>query len=195
MLSFHFSRFCLSQSQGSRREREFCSLNLEFRDENEIFLSISQGSRRERDIFFHFSCFEMGLRDEIYLILTRIFEIEKSRHALHYSWASLLNQQTECLMWHNYMIFTPKPWSDKILNLLDIIVYVTDKNYILLDTHYFPYVFRLGKTRLHEFFQIYRPINTSSPPIWSAQGDIHGEIPQNRLLAITFDWSVLGTSG
>ena len=37
------------------------------------------------------------------------------------------------------MIFTPKPWSDKILNLLDIIVYVTDKNYILLDTHYFPY--------------------------------------------------------
>jgi len=37
------------------------------------------------------------------------------------------------------MIFTPKPWSDKILNLLDIIVYVTNKNYILLDTHYFPY--------------------------------------------------------
>ena len=59
----------------------------------------------------------------------------------------------------------------------------------------FGYVFRLGKTRLHEFFQIYRPINFSGPPIWSAQGDIHGEIPQNRLLAITFDWSVLGTSG
>ena len=36
------------------------------------------------------------------------------------------------------MIFTPKPRSDKILNPLDII-YVTDKNYILLDTHYFPY--------------------------------------------------------
>ena len=82
MLSFHFSRLCLSQSQGSRREREFCSLNLEFRDENEIFLSISQGSRRDRDIFFQVSCFEMGLRDEINLILTRIFEIEKSRHAL-----------------------------------------------------------------------------------------------------------------
>ena len=82
MLSFHFSRFCLSQSQGSRREREFCSLNLEFRDENDIFLSISQGSRRDRDIFFQVSCFEMGLRDEINLILTRIFEIEKSRHAL-----------------------------------------------------------------------------------------------------------------
>ena len=82
MLSFGFSRFYLSQSQGSRREREFCSLNLEFRDENEIFLSISQGSRRDRDIFFQVSCFEMGLRDEINLILTRIFEIEKSRHAL-----------------------------------------------------------------------------------------------------------------
>ena len=80
MLSFHFSRFCLSQSQGSRREREFCSLNLEFRDE--IFLLISQGSRRDRDILFQVSCFEMGLRDEINLILTRIFEIEKSRHAL-----------------------------------------------------------------------------------------------------------------
>ena len=37
MLSFYFSRFCLSQSQGSRQEREFCSLNLKFRDENEIF--------------------------------------------------------------------------------------------------------------------------------------------------------------
>ena len=65
MLSFHFSRFCLSQSQGSRREREFCPLNLEVRDENEIFLSISQGSRWDRDIFFQVSCFEMGLRDEI----------------------------------------------------------------------------------------------------------------------------------
>ena len=82
MLSFHFSKFCLSQSQDSRREREFCPLNLEVRDENEIFLSISQGSRRDRDIFFQVSCFEMGLRDEINLILTRIFEIEKSRHAL-----------------------------------------------------------------------------------------------------------------
>ena len=85
MLSFHFSRFCLSQSQGSRREREFCSLNLKFRDENKILLSISQGSRRDRDIFFQVSCFEMGLRDEINLILTRIFEIEKSRHALYHT--------------------------------------------------------------------------------------------------------------
>ena len=80
--NIHFSKFCLSQSQDSRREREFCPLNLEVRDENEIFLSISQGSRRDRDIFFQVSCFEMGLRDEISLILMRIFEIEKSRHAL-----------------------------------------------------------------------------------------------------------------
>ena len=80
--NIHFSKFCLSQSQDSRREREFCPLNLEVRDENEIFLSISQGSRRDRDIFFQVSCFEMGLRDEISLILMRIFEIEKSCHAL-----------------------------------------------------------------------------------------------------------------
>ena len=37
MLSFHFSRFSLSQSHGSRREREFCPLNLEVRDESKIF--------------------------------------------------------------------------------------------------------------------------------------------------------------
>lgn len=43
---------CFSQSQGSRREREFCSRNLRVRDKNEIFFSTSQGSRRERDIFF-----------------------------------------------------------------------------------------------------------------------------------------------
>ena len=75
-------RILFSKYRSSRQEREFCSLNLEFRDENEIFLSISQGSRRDRDIFFQVSCFEMGLRDEINLILTRIFEIEKSRYAL-----------------------------------------------------------------------------------------------------------------
>ena len=61
MLSFHFSRICLSQSQGSRREREFCSLNLELQDENEIFLSISQGSRREPDFF---SSISQGSRRE-----------------------------------------------------------------------------------------------------------------------------------
>ena len=49
MLSFHFSRCCLSQSQGSRREREFCSLNLEFRYENEIFfINISGFETRPR---------------------------------------------------------------------------------------------------------------------------------------------------
>ena len=39
----------------------------------------------------------------------------------------------------------------------------------------------LGKTRLHDFFQIYRPINVSGPPIWSFTFD----------LVITFDWRVL----
>ena len=49
MLSFHFSKFCLSQSQDSRREREFCPLNLEVRDENEIFfINISGFETRPR---------------------------------------------------------------------------------------------------------------------------------------------------
>ena len=51
MLSFYFSRFCLSQSQGSRRDREFCSLSLRVRDENENLFSKSQSSRRERDFW------------------------------------------------------------------------------------------------------------------------------------------------
>ena len=55
--------------------------------------------------------------------------------------------------------------------------------------------FRMGKTRPCEFFQIYRPISFITPPILSAQGDLHGEIPENRFFVITFDWSVLRTSG
>ena len=58
------------------------------------------------------------------------------------------------------------------------------------------YVFGWSKLGFMIFFlQIHRPINTSLPPILSAQGDIHGEIPENRFLVITFDWSVLPTSG
>ena len=91
MLSFHLSRFCLSQSQGSRREREFCSLNLEFRDENEIFLINISGFKTRPRYFFKVSCFEMGTRFKNYfltrekmnlLILTRIPWIKNSRHAL-----------------------------------------------------------------------------------------------------------------
>ena len=48
MLSFYFSRFCLSQSQGSRQERDFCSLNLRVRDEIEIQLGVS-GNTPRRD--------------------------------------------------------------------------------------------------------------------------------------------------
>ena len=55
--------------------------------------------------------------------------------------------------------------------------------------------FRMGKTRPCEFFQIYRPISFILPPILSAQGDLHGEIPKNRFFVTTFDWSVLRTSG
>ena len=53
----------------------------------------------------------------------------------------------------------------------------------------------MGKTRLCEFFQIYRPISFMWQPILSAQGDLHGKIPENRFFVITFDWSVLRTSG
>ena len=67
--TLYFSRFSVSQSQGSRREREFCSLNLRVRDENEIcslnisgfetraryFLSKSHVSRWERDMQTNFS--------------------------------------------------------------------------------------------------------------------------------------------
>ena len=62
MLSFYFSKKNYSQSQGSRREREFSSLNLRVRDENEIFFSTSQGSRRERDFFLNISGFETRAR-------------------------------------------------------------------------------------------------------------------------------------
>ena len=79
MLSFYFSRFCLSQSQGSRQERDFCSLNLRVRDENEIFFWTSQSSRRERDIFFQSLEVE---REKINLNLARSREIERSRYAL-----------------------------------------------------------------------------------------------------------------
>ena len=53
----------------------------------------------------------------------------------------------------------------------------------------------MGKTRPCEFFQIYTPISFIWQPILSAQGDLHGEIPENRFFVITFDWSVLWTSG
>ena len=47
------------------------------------------------------------------------------------------------------MIFTTKPWSDKIPNLLDIFVYVIDIFVYVIDMHYFPYLFgdfeKLGK--------------------------------------------------
>ena len=46
--------------QGSRRE--FSSLNLRVRDENEIFFALSQGSRRQRDVFLTISGFETRAR-------------------------------------------------------------------------------------------------------------------------------------
>ena len=106
MLSFYFSKKNYSQSQGSRREREFSSLNLRVRDENEIFFSTSQSSRRERDFFLNISGFETRAgfflstsqgsrrerdifvqsleveREKMNLNLTRSREIERSCYAL-----------------------------------------------------------------------------------------------------------------
>ena len=42
----------------------------------------------------------------------------------------------------------------------------------------------LGYRRSQKKFQRYRPINDSGGTILSIQGDIQGEIPQNRFLAI-----------
>ena len=60
MLSFYFSIVFYSQSQGSRQEREFSSLNLRVRDENEIFsLNISGFETRARFFSQH-----LRVRDE-----------------------------------------------------------------------------------------------------------------------------------
>ena len=44
----------------------------------------------------------------------------------------------------------------------------------------------MGKTGPCDFFQIYRPISFILPPILSAQGDLHGEIPENRFFCDNF---------
>ena len=72
-------RILVSKSRSSRRERNFCSLNLRVRDENEIFFWTSQSSRRERDIFFQSLEVE---REKMNLNLARSHEIERSRYAL-----------------------------------------------------------------------------------------------------------------
>ena len=77
MLSFYFSRFCLSQSQGSRREREFCSLNLRVRDESEIFsFKVSRSSEKQMN-----------------QNLARSREIKRSRYAL---------AQVDFVVFHEY---------------------------------------------------------------------------------------------
>ena len=64
------TRFLLSKSQSSRRERDFCSLNLRVRDENEIFvLYISEFETRTRFLSEH-----LRVRDE-----SEIFSFKVSR--------------------------------------------------------------------------------------------------------------------
>ena len=64
------TRFLLSKSQSSRRERDFCSLNLRVWDENEIFvLYISKFETRTRFLSEH-----LRVRDE-----SEIFSFKVSR--------------------------------------------------------------------------------------------------------------------
>ena len=56
------SRTSSFQSHASRRDREFLSLGLVLRDENENLILQSHVSRRERDFFSSVSCFETRTR-------------------------------------------------------------------------------------------------------------------------------------
>ena len=61
---------------------------------------------------------------------------------------------------------------------------LTPKIFFWISALLFGTGFRMGKTRPCEFLQIYRPISFIWQPILSAQGDLHGEIPENRFYLI-----------
>ena len=63
----------------------------------------------------------------------------------------------------------------------------------LISTSIFCMRVPLGKTRLHDFFQIYRPINDPWPRIWSLHCNYNEEISQKFDLVKTFHWRVLLT--
>ena len=52
--------FCLSESRGSRRDREYFFKNLKFREYTGFLYYKSRGSRRERDFFFQNLMFREG---------------------------------------------------------------------------------------------------------------------------------------
>ena len=102
------------------------------------------------------------------------------------SWYAFMRFQES---WYSYMGFL-----DGAVHL-GLYIRLTPQKKFWISTSLFGTGFRMGKTRPCEFFQIYRPISFIWQPNLSAQGDLHGEIPENRFLVITFDWSVLRTSG
>ena len=57
------------------------------------------------------------------------------------------------------------------------------------------YVLSLYVRDSQKKFMVLSPYLTVSATLEVFNGDYMGEILPNRLLAITFDWSVLGTSG
>ena len=88
------SRISSFQSHASRRDREFLSLGLVLRDENENFFLQSHVSRRERDFLSSVSCFETrsrissfqshaSRRDREFLSLGLILRDENENICLH----------------------------------------------------------------------------------------------------------------
>ena len=65
------SRISSFQSHASRRDREFLSLGLVLRDENENLILQSHVSRRERDFFSSVSCFETRTRIFTFSLILR----------------------------------------------------------------------------------------------------------------------------
>ena len=65
------SRISSFQSHASRRDREFLSLGLVLRDENENLILQSHVSRREQDFFSSVSCFETRTRIFTFSLILR----------------------------------------------------------------------------------------------------------------------------
>ena len=65
------SRISSFQSHASRRDREFLSLGLVLRDENENLILQSHVSRRERDFFSSVSCIESRTRIFTFSLILR----------------------------------------------------------------------------------------------------------------------------
>ena len=79
------------------------------------------------------------------------------------------------------MIFTPKPWSDKIPNLLDIFVYVIDIFVYVIDMHYFPYMKKTLYLICHlDFF--WGEGALKEHPVGSSRGGIKNHTVHRRIV-------------